>query len=539
MADFFLGIDAGGTAVKVAVISATGRECGVAGTTLRAAHPAPGFSERDPEAMWQALCENTRRAMAMAGIAAADIAAIGVTGYGNGLYLVDAQGRPTTPGILAPDIRAADIVAAWQRDGREAAQLKRTWQRSWAGKPAPLLAWFQRHRPQVLAASSHLLMCKDYLRYRLTGHLAAEVSDLSTSGQIPGDRRCIDPALFDLLGLGDCQRLIPPVIESLTIAGGLTPAAAEAMGLRPGIPVSAGCCDNLAIMYGSGVADSAGIVVISGTWGLHQSFLDRPVTDGSLVIVAHGALPGEYLAIEGSPTSAGTLEWFFDAFMRGLPGMKADDNSAATDLYEACNQAVAATGADDPPVYFLPYLNGAIDDAAARGSFIGFSAWHRFGHAIRAIYEGVAFEHRRHLDRLLLARSRPAMARFAGGAARSVIWSEIFASTLGLPLEKPRASELGALGAAILASVASGHHRDLASASAAMTGISQTVLPQPALRRQLDRRYDVYRDLSAALAPHWSAVTRAEMGETGGPTETMSRVKIAGWLDEMSGAGQV
>jgi L-xylulokinase len=532
MADFFLGIDAGGTAVKVAVISARGRECGVAGTTFRASHPAPGFSERDPEAMWQALCDNTRRAMSMAGIAATDIAAIGVTGYGNGLYLIDEQGRPTTPGILAPDIRAADIVTAWQRDGREAAQLSRTWQHSWAGKPAPLLAWFQQHRPEVLKASSHLLMCKDYLRYRLTGRLAAEVSDLSTSGQIPGDRRSIDPALFDLLSLGDCQRLMPPVIESLAIAGGLTTVAAEAMGLRPGIPVSAGSCDNLAIMYGSGVTDSTGIVVISGTWGLHQSFLEKPVTDGSLVIVAHGALPGEYLAIEGSPTSAGTLEWFVDAFMRGQPGIQAGID-AGGDLYEACNQAVMETIAGDPPVYFLPYLNGAIDDAAARGSFIGFSAWHRFGHAVRAIYEGVAFEHRRHLERLLAARagfttSRPATARFAGGAARSGIWSEIFAATLDLPLEKPRASELGALGAAILASVASGHHRDLAGASAAMTGITQTVLPQPALRHQLERRYDVYCDLASALAPHWGAVTREGADETDGLALRTDRVKIAG-----------
>jgi L-xylulokinase len=351
-------------------------------------------------------------------------------------------------------------------------------------------------------------MCKDYLRFRLTGIRAAEVSDLSTSAQIPGDRREIDPALFEILGLEDCLRLMPPVIETMSVAGELTRAAALAMGLKPGIPVAAGCCDNLAIMNGSGVTDTQSIVVISGTWGLHQSYLDKPVTDGSLVIVAHGARPGEYLAIEGSPTSASTLEWFVETFVRGHNN--ADAAAAASDAYDYCNMAVAETAAGDPPVYFLPYLHGAIDDPSARGSFIGFSAWHRFGHVARAIYEGVAFEHRRHLERLLLARPRPLTARFAGGAARSAIWSEIFAASLDLPLEKPCATELGALGAAIQASVVTGGHRDLKTACAAMTGITHTVMPNPDLRQSLDRRYDVYRQLSAALAPLWHDVVASD-----------------------------
>jgi L-xylulokinase len=529
MADFLLGIDAGGTAVKVAVIAADGRECGVAGTTLRASHPAPGFSERDPEEMWRALCDNTKRAMAMAGIAADDIAAIGVTGYGNGFYLIDDAGRPTCPGILAPDIRAAGIITDWQRDGRNAAQLALTWQHAWAGKPGPLLGWFQRHRPEVLRDSVALLMCKDYLRYRLTGIRAAEVSDLSTSAQIPGGQRAIDPNLFEILGLADCLRLMPPVIESMSIAGGLTAAAADAMGVKPGIPVSAGCCDNLAIMYGSGVASTEAVVVVSGTWGLHQSFLEKPVTDGSLVICSHGAVPGEYLAIEGSPTSASTLEWFVDTFVRGhvAPDAgKGGDGKRAGDAYEECNAAVAATSPDDPPVYFMPYLNGAIDDAAARGSLIGFSAWHGFGHMVRAVYEGVAFEHRRHLERLLTARPRPAKARFAGGAARSAVWSEIFAASLDLPLEKPRATELGALGIAIQASVVTGRHRDLASACAAMAGVSHTVMPQPALRRHLDQRYDVYRELSAALSPLWPHLMPAT--DMGGDTASDTGGDVAG-----------
>jgi len=507
MADFFLGIDAGGTALKVAVIAADGRECGVAATTFRPSTTQPGHSERDPEAMWQALCANTRQALNLSGLSGDDIAAIGITGYGNGLYLLDAEHRPVMPGILAPDLRAATIVDEWRADGTETAQLAHTYQPSWPGRPAPLLAWLKRHHPEILAKAATLLLCKDYLRFRLTGKLANEVTDLSTAGLLPGDSRRLDPALFELLGIGDCARLMPPVIETLSVAGELTSAAAAAMGLRAGTPVAAGSCDNLAIMYGCGVVDTNRVVIISGTWGLHQSFLEKPVTDGSIVIVAHGAEAGQWLAIEGSPTSASTLEWFVDTFMRQLNEAslpthameKADDQR----IYALCNKALTETDPSDPPVFFLPYLNGAIDCAAARGSLIGLSSWHRFGHVVRAIYEGVAFEHRRHFGRLLAHRSKPATACFAGGAARSDAWSRIFAACLDLPLNLPRGQELGALGAAILAAYVTGRQGSIPDACRAMTGVTRTILPDPELRLLFDRRYETYKMLSAALAPHW------------------------------------
>jgi L-xylulokinase len=254
-------------------------------------------------------------------------------------------------------------------------------------------------------------------------------------------------------------------------------------------------------MYGTGITDPVGLVVMSGTWGLHQSFLERPVTDGSLVIVAHGAVPGQWLAIEGSPTSATCFEWFVDTFVR----RSADEPSEA--LYELCAARLAETLADGPAVYFLPFINGAIDDASARGTLVGLSGWHHLGHAVRAVFEGVAFEHRRHLERLLRRRPRPERARFAGGAARSRPWSEIFAAALDLTLATPRGSEFGAAGAAVLASVAAGLSPDIPMAAGAMTRVARTIEPDPALKAILDRRYGVYRRLLEALGPCWGEIT--------------------------------
>src|SRR5262249_35615734 len=155
----------------------------------------------------------------------------------------------------------------------------------------------------------------------------------------------------------------------------------------------------------------------------------RPPAIGVVGFVCHAAEPGQWLLIEGSPSSASSFEWFLDTFLRRGEGEPAEF------AYELSKTALAATNPEDPPVFFLPFLNGARDDMHARASLAGFTTWHRLGHAVRAVYEGVAFEHRRHFERLLQACARPPRARFAGGPVRSREWSEIFAASLGLELE--------------------------------------------------------------------------------------------------------
>jgi L-xylulokinase len=165
---------------------------------------------------------------------------------------------------------------------------------------------------------------------------------------------------------------------------------------------------------------------------------------------------------------------------------------------------VALTRANDAIPVFLPYLYGRLDLPQARGAFIGLASWQGLPEMIRAIYEGVAFEHRGHIDHLLKGRPRPGAARFAGGAARSRPWLEIFAAALELPLELAGAEELGALGAAIIAAVGAGLYPDLETAVAAMTRVRDRIEPDPALVEILARRRDVFQALRNALNPLWS-----------------------------------
>ena len=494
-----VGIDVGGTAVKAAVHTTDGRELGLAGEAIPPTRAASGHLEREPRGFWEAVCRVIRVAIAQAAVRPDQIAAVGLTGYGNGLWLVDETGQPVGNGILSSDIRAADIVRRWQADGIEPGHRHLTDQGLWPGKPAPLLAWLQAHRPDSLARARHLLFCKDFVRLRLTGLAQVEPTDLSAGSLIEhATGRCAP--VFDHLGLSKLSRLVPPITEPLSVAGCVTPDAATATGLSAGTPVCAGLSDCAALMLGAGVTSPDQLLVVSGTWGLNQRQVATPIADGSILANVLGARIDTFIAVAGGPTSASTLEWFVQAFMTREGMVTKDANRAA--LYALCNELVAGLGSDEPPVYFLPFLNGLSDQGAARGAFIGLSSWHGLAHAVRAVFEGVAFEHRRNVE-ALLGGTTPSLARFAGGAARSPPWRRIFAATLGTRLELPQSEEVGALGAAIAASVSVGLHASVDQATAQMCRLREAVEPDPDLAAILARRYRGYLTLCQALQEVW------------------------------------
>ena len=490
-----IAFDAGGTAVKAAIYDARGCELAVATRAMPPLHPAPGFLERNPEAMWSAICDIAREVVRSAAIDRASIAVVGLTGYGDGLHLVDGNGEPVRNAILSPDQRAQAVVDRWRAEGTEAETIPLTYQRQWAGKPAPLIAWFEAHEPDALARAGHALMCPDYLRFRLTGVVGREVSGLSSGGLIDQQPRRWTPTVLELLGLGRHARLFGEAMEPLTIAGKVSQRAAADTGLVAGTPVSAGYADGPSMAIGLGATDESLISVVSGTWGLNQLASRIPVTDGSISAPILGPRPGEFVLIHAAPTSASAFEWFVDSVISRVDGGRRNREA----MFDYCNEEVSRTHPGDSVPVFLPYLNGRLNDPEARGAFAGLASWHSLGHMIRAIYEGVAFEHRAHVDHLLRGRPRPRAARFAGGAARSGPWLQIFASALDLPLELAAAHELGALGAAIVAAVGVGLYPDLETAVAAMTRVRERVEPDRELVKILSARYESFVKLRDSI----------------------------------------
>jgi L-xylulokinase len=250
------------------------------------------------------------------------------------------------------------------------------------------------------------------------------------------------------------------------------------------------------------VTDEENICMIAGTWSINEYLRKEPVVDGSVLMNSLFCLPDYYLVEESSATSAGNNEWFVT---RMMPEYMAEVKAANGNPYKEMDNLVAKLPTEEYIPIFLPFLMASNVHPNAKGTFVGMSVNHTRAHLLRAIYEGIVFCHRYHLDKLLSSRETPPRCiRMAGGAARSGFWTQMFADILGLPIETVAVNETGALGCAIATAVAVGDYPTLAEAAKRMTSIAPAVLPNPAMKALYDRRYALYKKTIECLDPLWS-----------------------------------
>ena len=498
---YYLGLDNGGTGTKAALYAADGTEKAVCSVATAALTPAPGFVERDMEDMWRDNCAVIRGALEKAGVSPGDVAGVGLCGHGKGLYLWGRDGRPVRRGILSSDNRAWRYPLDWKRDGTEAAAFARSCQHIMACQPVSLLAWLRDNEPGTLEKTRWVFECKDYIRFRLTGEARAEATDYSGTGLMNLHTRAFDPELLRLFGLEAVGGALPPLCGSLELAGRVTAGAAAACGLAAGTPVIGGMFDIDACALAVNVTDEANICMIAGTWSINEYLRREPVTDGRVLMNSLFCLPGYYLIEESSPTSAGNNEWFVRQL---LPELAESARAAGQNVYRLTDQWAAEFAPGDFVPVFLPFLTASNVDPRARAAFIGLNASHTRKHMLRAVFEGIAFSHRTHLERLLATRtSAPGCIRLAGGAARSAVWTQMFADVMKLPVETVAAGETGTLGCAVAAAAALGDWSDPARAAAHMCRISPPVLPDPASARAYDRKYALYCKAIECLDGLW------------------------------------
>ena len=427
---------------------------------------------------------------------------MGCAGHGNGLYLLDRAGAPLL-GIQSLDSRAATLADELGAEGNGARLHALCLQEPWPSQTPTLLAWLRRHAPDIYARAGTAFLCKDYVTFRLTGRRTSDVSDMSGAGllRLPDCR--YDNDLLALYGLADARELLPDLLWPTEIAGRVTAEAAATTGLAEGTPVVAGLFDVVANALGSGVVDEGQASIIAGTWSINQVVARRAIADRRVFMVsAFGA--DRVVAIESSATSAANLEWY----VRELVERGGDHH----DPFGDCNRLVAAVtpAADDP--YFHPYLYGSRLGASMRAGFYGVAGWHGEGHMLRALFEGVAFEHRRHVDVLRGAGVRFDSASLSGGGARSEVWPQMFADILGIPVSLSRCAESGALGAAIAAGVGARVFPGLPEAVRAMTAERARFAPDPAMVAFYDERYRTYGMLTEAMKPVWARMAGAHGG---------------------------
>ncbi|MCR5575706.1 MAG: carbohydrate kinase [Oscillospiraceae bacterium] len=498
---YYLGLDNGGTTTKAALFDMRGRQIAVASMNTASITPKPGFVERDMEEMWQANCAVTRQAVEKAGIDAGDIAGLGICGHGKGLYLWGKDGRPARNGIISTDNRAYAYPVKWQADGTEEKAFALSCQHVMACQPVALLAWLKEHEPEAYANIGWVFEAKDYVRFRMTGKALAEYTDYSGANLLNLHTRSYDPELLKLFGIGEIIDALPPLCEATQICGAVTAEAAALCGLREGTPVIGGMFDIDACALGVGIVDEQRLCMIAGTWSINEYIRKSPVLDGSVRMNSLFALPEYYLIEESSPTSAGNNAWFMKQL---LPELIEREKAAGRSIYDKMNEWVEAIPPEEFVPVFLPFLMASNVHPNAKSCFVGMSVNHTRKHLLRSVYEGIAFCHKMHIDRLLKSReTKPLSVRLAGGAANSAVWTQMFADILQLPVETVSAGETGALGCAIAVAAAVGDYADLNDAAAHMCEVSPAVLPDGAKAEIYAKKYALYKKTIEALDGLW------------------------------------
>ncbi|MBR7142989.1 MAG: carbohydrate kinase [Clostridia bacterium] len=492
---YFLGIDNGGTVTKAALFDQTGREIAVASRDTPVLTPQAGWNERDMEELWQTNVTCIREVLHVSGIPAKQIAGVGCTGHGKGLYLWGKDGKPAYHGIASTDRRASYIVDQWERDGTVALAYRQTLQPVLACQPVALLRWMQENKPDILERVQWVFECKDYIRFRLTGVALAEETDYSGTCLMDLTTRCFDRELLKVFGLEKLYGCLPPLCKAWDHCGSISAQAAAFTGLEEGTTVCGGMFDIDACAVAVGVTQPQDLCMITGTWSINEYPSPKPVLAEVTTKNSLFCLPELYLIEESSPTSAGNLDWVLDRFMKKE---KEQIQADGVNFYQWVDQTVKALPTEECDVLYLPFLYGT-GTSVKNAALVGLSNSHTQAHILRAVFEGVAFSHRMHLEKLLHHRPEPKTVRLAGGAARSQVWGQIFADVLQLPVEIVDAKELGTLGCAMAASVAAGVYADAYSAVKAMMPRTRVLMPDTSKAAVYKKKYLRYERLCACL----------------------------------------
>ena len=473
-----IGIDVGTSSLKGLAIDEHGKLLAQAERSYPFETPRPGWAEQDPELWWraaQAVLEELDGSRAQG---------IGLSGQMHGLVALGADDRPLRPAILWNDGRSLRECELIEERVGIARLLELSGNRALAGFTAPKLLWLAEHEPDVHARIASVLLPKDYVRLRLTGEHATDVSDASGTLLFDVAARAWSSELAQALGVDEAW--LAPALESPT-PGGKT---------ADGVTVAAGAGDQAAGALGVGVIDQRGPAsIVLGTSGVTFAARERytATADGSLHAFCH-AVPDVWHLMGVMLSAAGSLRWLHDVL-----GAGGDYDSL---LAQAASWEPGVEG-----LLFAPYLAGERTPYAnplARAAFTGLGLRHDRGALVRAVLEGVAFGLADCFDLVRAAGGAPTRARVSGGGSRSELWLEILAAVLDLPLERTLQDAGAAYGAALLGGVAAGVFSDAHEAVEACVATTTTLEPN----QDLAARYAELRPRFKQLYPTLETLRR-------------------------------
>lgn len=508
---YLIGIDIGTSGTKTLLIDETGAVAARATAEYPLYTPHPLWSEQDPNDWWNATAATVRRVLELSGIDPREVRGVGLSGQMHGSVFLDENDTVLRHALLWNDQRTqAECDWITETVGRERV-IEEISNPVLTGFTAGKIVWLRNHEPELYARVRKVLLPKDYVRLKLTGEYATEVSDASGTALFNVRKRAWSDEMLGRIGIP--RDWMPSAYESPEVSGRISEAAAAATGLAPGTPVVGGGGDQAAGAVGNGIVETGVVSSTVGTSGVVFAFSDEPRVDPRLRLhtFCH-AVPGKWHLMGVMLSAGGSLQWYRDAFCQPE---KVVAGALGRDPYDLICAEAARAPVGSEGLLFLPYLTGErtpYPDANARGVLFGLTRRTDRAFVSRAVLEGVAYGLRDSFAIMEEMQLPIREVRASGGGARSAVWRQIMADIIGHNHVTINVDEGPALGVALLAGVGTGLYASVAEACNAVIRVSdQTAVCGPN-HVAYTRFHQVYQSLYAHLKSDFAAVSQLMQG---------------------------
>jgi len=503
---YLMGIDIATSGVKTIIIDPDGTIIGDGFQTYPTSTPNPGWVEQDPHDWWRCTAASIRDALTTANVDPEDIAGIGLSGQMHGATFIDADGAPLRPCLIWADTRTGPQCAKIEEIFGHEGIVNLTCNPALASFTATKIMWVQEHQPEVFAATHKILLPKDYIRYKLTGVYATELSDASGTSLL--DVRNRRWSVEVLKGLSIPESMMPDVYESSFASGTISAAAATETGLAAGTPVVGGAGDVAAAAVGGGATRSGIITIIMGSGGVVFAATDGVVMDKANAMQTCCHAVEDMWHVMGVMLSCSfSLRYFKETF--GDVETAAADQ-AGTNVYQLLDQQAATVPVGSEGLIFLPYLNGERTphrDPYARGAFVGITLRHGKPHYVRSVMEGVAYGLRDAVEIVGELGIDVKQVRAVGGGASSPLWRQILADVFNCQIATINVTEASALGVAIVAGAGTGVYDSIQTGCDRTISLTSTTDPIAANVDVYEGYYKRFRALYPALKDQFRSLS--------------------------------
>ncbi len=484
---YFIGIDLGTSSVKVLVTNDKNEIVGDASKEYPVSYPQEKWAEQDPLDWWNGTKEAIKEVVNKCHIAKDAIRAISFSGQMHGLVALNEENEVLLPAILWCDNRTEEECEDITNYFGQEKLSEYTGNKALAGFTAPKILWVKKNLPDIFKRIKHIMLPKDYISFKLTGAYATDVSDASGMLLLDVKNRTWSKEMLEYLNIDEA--ILPKMHESYEVCGKVTASVLEELGLEGDILVIAGAGDQAAGAVGTGTVSEGIVSITLGTSGVVFAAHEHYAYDKANRLHAFCHANGKYHSMGVMLSAASCLKWWVDDIQKGMG-------------FEALLEEAIQLESEDNNLVFLPYLMGErtpYADPDAKGAFVGMTMMTKRGHMTKAVLEGVSFGLKDSVEILKDINVPINEVRIIGGGSRSLLWKQILADMLGMPIQEINTNQGGALGAAILGAVGAGHFSNVEEGCQAMIKVTNKVEPNLDKKEYYEKKYQKFQRLYEAL----------------------------------------